>query len=95
MLGNIQEKFGNSSVNRDQTLEKFKRRHSIHIEKVNEKMVAAQLAELDRIEDKLNRTTEKKVNFLQRLELNEKEKAEDHSSMMMERKQHWDDIRYR
>ena len=58
-------------------------------------MVAAQLAELDRIEDKFTRTTEKKVNFLQRLELNEKEKAEDHSSMMMERKQHWDDIRYR
>ena len=58
-------------------------------------MLQAQQAELERKEDAMARTTEKKVNFLQRLEQTDKNRAEDHKLMMSDKKQHWDDVRYR
>ena len=41
------------------------------------------------------RTTEKKVNFLQRLEAQDKFKAEEHSNMKMEKKVKLDEVKYR
>jgi len=50
----------------------------MHIEKVMNKMEQAQLSELARVESAHFKTQDQKITFLQRLELQEKDKADNH-----------------
>ena len=67
----------------------------MHIEKVMNKMEQAQLDELARVDEANYKTQDQKITFLQRLELQEKDKADFHHSKIELKNQRWSEVKDR
>ena len=76
LLDVLQSRLTEADERKSYSIEKVKQRQSEHIEKVANTVEQAMLAEESRIEDARFRTVDGKVNFLQRLERQEKEKQD-------------------
>lgn len=76
MLNYIKDRHCEADSNRNRSLEKVKQKHQSHIEKVMDVMQKAQSGEQERFEIALSKTQDKKMTFLRRLELQEKDRAD-------------------
>ena len=79
-LTNIQSRFGDAIVKKEQTLEKLKARQAKHIEVVENKYETSILTEEERKMQAMAKTQDQTISFLQRLEQTNKERDDEHKT---------------